>query len=220
MRNTWWQRVGIGVASALLSAVLAGPASASGLDALTRFLSATQSGDVAFTQTITPAGQSASAQQLSGRMRFDRPNHFRFDYLKPYEQVIVADGQAVWLYDVDLMQVTVSDQHSTLATSPAGLLLAARDVGALQARFALRNLPDAHGLQWLSATPKAQDAAMVEARLGFGPAGLARLEMTDTFGQLSAFVFDGAGMGAAVGQEVFRFSPPPGADVIDQRGAP
>ena len=94
-------------------------AQASGLSALASFLADVQSGDVTFTQTIRPAGQAdAPSQVLRGRMRFSRPDRFRFDYLTPYEQVIVADGQAIWLYDVDLAQVSVSDQKRTLANSP------------------------------------------------------------------------------------------------------
>ncbi len=204
------------VLAALLSAC-ASWGQAGGLAGLEHFLSSVQSGDVAFTQTVTPANSKAPTQTLQGRMRFVRPNRFRFDYAKPFEQAIIADGRAVWLYDLDLQQVTVSDQQRTLATSPAGLLLSARDLQALRGVFALQDLPDAQGLQWMLAKPKQKDAALLEAKLAFDGQGLVRLEMVDAFGQRSAFRFAGVGMGQAVSAQAFQFSPPAQVDVIDQR---
>lgn len=193
-------------------------AQASGLSALASFLADVKSGDVTFTQTIRPAGQAdAPSQVLRGRMRFSRPDRFRFDYLTPYEQVIVADGQAIWLYDVDLAQVSVSDQKRTLANSPVGALLAAQDVASLQVLFELTEAPAREGLQWVRAQPSQKDAALVEAVLGFGAQGLARLEMVDAFGQRSSFSFDSMGMGQAVPTTVFQFVPPAEIDLIDQR---
>ena len=192
---------------------------AGGLAGLAHFLSTVHSGDVAFTQTVTSPKASKPAQVLKGRMRFERPDRFRFDYTSPYQQLIIADGKAVWLYDLDLLQVTVSDQKRTLATSPAGLLLAARDLTALREVFALEDLPNAEGLQWMLARPKQKDATLDQAKLAFDAQGLVRLEMVDAFGQRSAFRFEQQGMGQTVAPSVFRFSPPAGADVIDQRVA-
>lgn len=207
----------------LLIAVLTwGPspwAVADGLSALSQFLAKVHSGDLGFTQTIVaPAGAAAPPPRvLQGRLRFARPDRFRFDYLKPYEQIIVADGKAIWLVDVDLQQVTVSDQQRTLAGSPVGLLLVARDRSALQRWYELSDGGQRGGLQWVSARPKQKDEALVEAQLGFDAAALVQMETVDAFGQRSTFRFDQRGLGQAVADAVFRFAPAPSLDVIDQR---
>lgn len=203
---------------AAAAAVLSPWAQASGLSALASFLADVQSGDVTFTQTIRPAGQAdAPSQVLRGRMRFSRPDRFRFDYLTPYEQVIVADGQAIWLYDVDLLQVTVNDQSRALAGSPVGMLLAAHDLNQLREAFELNEAAPAQGLRWVLAQPKQKDAALTEALMGFDDQGLARLDMTDAFGQRSTFRFEQAGMGIAVADSSFRFMVPENVDLIDKR---
>src|SRR6185369_16836028 len=93
----------------LLMAACALSAQASGLDSLESFVKSARSGRAEFTQVVTgPAkeGQAGRSKTSTGTFEFTRPNRFRFDYKKPFEQVIVADGQTLWLFDVDLNQVT------------------------------------------------------------------------------------------------------------------
>src|SRR6266536_1763662 len=107
-------------ALALLACALS--ARASGLDSLEHFVKSARSGRAEFTQVVTgPArqGQGARTKTSSGTFEFSRPNRFRFDYKKPFEQVIVADGQTLWLYDVDLKQVTARKQSQALGSTPA-----------------------------------------------------------------------------------------------------
>jgi outer membrane lipoprotein carrier protein len=140
------------------SVVAAAPhALATGLDSMDAFVKAARSGRASFTQVVTsPAkeGQAVRSKTSSGSFEFQRPGRFRFSYKKPFEQTIVADGQTLWMYDVDLNQVTARKQAQTLGTTPAALIAAAPDMKALQGDFELRDAPDRDGLQWVQATPR------------------------------------------------------------------
>lgn len=174
----------------VLIAACAYPAWAGGLESLEVFVKTVSSGRAEFTQVVTaPAkdGQAARSKSSTGTFEFSRPNRFRFIYKKPFEQSIVADGQTLWLYDTDLNQVTSRKQSSVLGSTPAALIAAAPDLRALQADFTLADAPDAGGLQWVVATPKSKDGQLQAVRVGFRPgeksAGLAALEIVDSFGQ-------------------------------------
>ena len=207
----------------MLVAVCAHPAWANGLDSLEQFVKTVNSGRADFTQVVTaPAkdGQAARSKTSTGTFEFSRPNRFRFIYKKPFEQSIVADGQTLWLHDVDLNQVTSRKQSSALGTTPAALIAAAPDLRALQADFTLANAPDADGLQWVVATPKSKDGQLQSVRVGFRPgeksSGLAALEILDSFGQRSVLNFSKVEVNPNLPVDTFRFTPPKGADVIRQ----
>ena len=139
------------IASAFLMAALsAGVACASSLDTLEAFLKSTKSGRADFTQVVTPpakAGQTTLRSKTStGQFSFVRPTRFRFDYIKPFPQVIVADGQTLWLYDADLEQVTARKQAQALGSTPAALVATAVDLSSLQKEFSLEAQADAEGL--------------------------------------------------------------------------
>jgi len=206
-----------------LIAACAGAAAADGLESLEKFIRATASGRAEFTQTVTaPAreGQAARVRTSSGTFEFVRPSRFRFHYRKPFEQFIVADGQTLWLYDVDLNQVTARAQAQALGSTPAALIAAAPSLQALQAEFTLANAPARDGLQWVQATPRSKDSALQSIRVGLreGEQGveLAALEITDSFGQRSVLAFSRVQLNPAIPAETFRFRPPAGADVIRQ----
>ena len=207
----------------MLVAVCAHSAWANGLDSLEQFVKTVNTGRAEFTQVVTaPAkeGQAARSKTSTGTFEFSRPNRFRFIYKKPFEQSIVADGQTLWLHDVDLNQVTSRKQSSTLGTTPAALIAAAPDLRALQADFTLANAPDADGLQWVVATPKSKDGQLQSVRVGFRPgeksSGLAALEILDSFGQRSVLNFSKVEVNPSLPADTFRFTPPKGADVIRQ----
>lgn len=199
------------------------PVCATGLESLENFVKTVKSGRADFTQVVSaPAkdGQTPRAKNSNGTFEFARPNRFKFLYKKPFEQRIVADGQTLWLFDVDLNQVTARKQSQALGSTPAALIAAAPDLRALQTDFALANAPDADGLQWVSATPKAKDGQLQSVRVGFRTgdktAELAVLEILDSFGQKSVLTFHRFEVNAAVPEAIFQFKPPAGADVIRQ----
>ena len=192
---------------------------AGGLESLENFLRMTKSGRAEFTQLVTAPpkdGVLARAKASGGSFEFSRPNRFRFIYRKPFEQTIVADGQTLWLYDVDLNQVTARKQAQALGATPAALIASAADLRALQNDFVLADAPDRDGLQWVLATPKARDGQLQSVRVGFRGAELAVLEMLDSFGQRSVLTFSSFQSNVAIEAASFQFKPPAGADVIRQ----
>jgi outer membrane lipoprotein carrier protein len=193
----------------------------SGLVSLERFVRDTRSGRASFTQVVTaPArdGQLAKSKTSSGIFEFSRPNRFRFFYQKPFEQTIVADGQTLWLHDVDLNQVTARKLSQVMGGTPAALIAAAPNLQALQADFTLRAMPDKDELQWVQATPKTREGQLQSISIGFRNAGktseLAVLEIVDSFGQRSVMRFAGFEANPAFNAAHFDFKPPPSADVI------
>ena len=198
------------VAAALLC-LAATAARADAVDTLREFVRDVKSGRASFTQTVTST-DGARKKASSGQFEFARPNRFRFTYSKPFEQLIVADGQKVWIYDVDLNQASSRRLAQALGATPAALLAG----GSLDAEFALAPLPARDGLDWALATPKAKDGPFQSMRVGFRGKELAAVEITDSFGQLSLLQFSQYQANTPIVAERFRFVPPAGADVIEQ----
>ncbi|WP_342618455.1 outer membrane lipoprotein chaperone LolA [Rhodoferax sp. GW822-FHT02A01] len=202
-----------------LLAATAITANASGLDSLEQFVKTAKTGRADFTQTVTAPtkeGQPVRTKTSSGVFEFARPSRFRFNYRKPFEQTIVADGQTLWLYDVDLNQVTSRKQSTALASSPAAVIASAPDLKALQADFVLTSAPDKDGLEWVLASPKAKDGLLQSVRVGFQGVELSVLEIVDSFGQRSVMRFSNLRVNAPLDAGAFQFKPPAGADVIQQ----
>lgn len=193
-------------------------AQADGLQELERFLKEVGSARSGFTQVVTSpkrAGESvARSKTSSGSFEFLRPNRFRFEYTKPFEQTIVADGETLWLFDVDLNQVTARKQQEVLGSTPAALIAAGTDLRALGEVFELKAAPAREGMEWLEARPLARDGQLQMVRVGFRQAQLAVLDIEDSLGQRSVLTFTGWQGNARLTAEQFRFQPPPGADVI------
>lgn len=190
-----------------------------GLQSLENFVKNTKSGRASFSQVVTsPAkeGQVAKTKSSSGSFEFLRPNRFKFLYKKPFEQSIVSDGQTLWLYDVDLNQVTSRPLAQTLNGTPAAVIAAAADLKGLQADFKLTALPEKAGLQWVQATPKTKDGQLQSISVGFKASELAVLEILDSFGQRSVMTFSQFEVNPALATVSFQFKPPVGADVSKQ----
>lgn len=199
-------------------ALASASAQADGLKDLENFLREVDSAQSGFTQVVTSpkrAGETvARSKTSSGRFEFLRPNRFRFDYTKPFEQTIVADGQTLWLYDVDLNQVTARKQQEVLGSTPAALIAAGTDMKALAEVFDLKAAPAEDGVEWLEARPKAKDGQLQMVRVGFRQGQLAALDIADSLGQRSVLTFTRWQGNAPLKADRFRFQPPPGADVI------
>jgi outer membrane lipoprotein carrier protein len=200
---------------------IAMPARADGLDALSQFMKQARSGRAQFSQVVTSpskAGQPPRTKTSSGSFEFQRPGKFRFDYRKPFVQTMVADGQTLWLHDVDLNQVTARKQALVLGATPAALLTAASDLEALKADFTFKSEPDRDGLHWVSATPKSSDGQIRSVAVGLrqgdkGPE-LAVLDVQDSLGQRSVLTFTAFELNPVLAAQTFVFRAPPGVDVI------
>jgi len=185
-------------------------ADAATLDRLRAFVRETQTARAQFTQTVVDKN-GRPMKSANGTFELSRPGKFRWNVEKPYKQLLVGDGQRVWVYDEDLNQVIVRKVGDALGGTPAALLSGNQDV---ERAFAWKDLPEADGLEWLGATPLAKDAAFSEIRIGFDAKGLAALEVVDAFGQKSVVRFSNVERNPKLAPDLFRFSPPKGADVI------
>ena len=208
---------------ALLFTLASSIARADAVEALRDFIREVKTGRAQFTQTVT-SPDGAKKKTSSGSFEFARPNRFRFAYAKPFEQLIVADGVKVWIYDADLNQASSRKFSAALGATPAALLAG----GSLDADFDLAAVPakdatkDAvkdiakDGLDWAQATPKLKDGAFKSVRIGFRGKELAAVEIIDAFDQRSLLQFSQFSAGVSFKPDAFRFTPPAGADVIEQ----
>ena len=189
------------------------PAQADAVQRLRDFAREVPAGEASFTQTVTSADGS-KRKVSSGTFSFQRPNRFRFAYSKPIEQLIVSDGQKVWIYDADLNQASSRPLAKALGQTPAAFL-----AGAVPERdFEIANEAARDGLEWLHATPRQREGSTFQAlRVGFRGRELAAVEIIDNFGQRSLLQFSGwSASTAPPPAERFRFVAPAGADVIEQ----
>ncbi|MFO7543565.1 MAG: outer membrane lipoprotein chaperone LolA [Thiobacillus sp.] len=185
-------------------------AHAGGIERLKAFISGAKTAEANFTQTVADKSGRVT-QQASGTMAFARPGKFRWDYTKPYEQVIVGDGVKLWLYDADLDQVTVKPLGDVIAGTPAALL-AGDD--AIEKYFSLKNAGESGGLEWLEATPRNRDTTFERIRMGFKGDVLVQMELFDFFGQRTTLKLSRFTRNPSIASSRFKFTPPKGADVI------
>ncbi len=197
--------------AALLLTMGAAAAHADAVDTLKEFVREVKTGRAAFTQTVT-SPDGAKKKSSSGSFEFSRPNRFRFAYVKPFEQMIVADGQKVWIYDADLNQASSRKFSQALGATPAALLAG----GALDKDFDLSALPAKDGLEWTEATPKTKDGTFKSVRIGFKGKTLAAVEVVDAFGQRSLLQFSQFEANTPLKADAFVFTVPQGADLIEQ----
>jgi len=187
-------------------------AHAGGVDRLKAFIAGAKTAEADFTQTVSDKNGRVS-QQASGKMAFARPGKFRWDYSKPYEQVIVGDGVKLWLHDADLEQVTVKSLGDVIAGTPAALL--AGD-NAIEKYFVLKDAGTADGLEWLEATPKNKDTSFERIRMGFKGDTLVQMELFDFFGQRTTLKLSRMVRNPSIAPSRFTFTPPKGADIIGE----
>jgi outer membrane lipoprotein carrier protein len=197
----------------LSSAAFAGAAEAASLDQFKTFLRTTLSARADFEQKVYDRGRKL-VQESKGTFVFQRPGKFRWSYAKPAEQLIVGDGERVWIYDKDLNQVTVRRLTKAIGSTPAALLAGASDV---EAAFELKDAGMRDGLEWLEARPKEKEAGFELVRMGFGVAGVQAMELVDHFGQTTHLRFSNLVRNPKVDPKEFQFEPPKGADVLGDK---
>lgn len=198
-------------ASVLTFFVMADAHAASATDRLTDFFKNVQSLRADFQQIVTdPRGKTI--QDARGTFLMQRPNKFRWNYQKPYEQTIVADGAKLWVYDKDLEQVTVKKLDEALGNTPALLLSGAHP---LTENFHIAELTDRKdGLQWTTLTPKSEEANFKQVRLAFGKQSLEVMELVDSFEQTTQLRFSSVQSNVKFTANEFQFTPPKGVDVV------
>ncbi|MGY0612449.1 outer membrane lipoprotein chaperone LolA [Luteimonas sp. A501] len=199
-------------ALALLSTI-AGTAYAGARDDLAAFSASLKGLDGQFEQKLYDL-DGRLKETSSGRVALSAPRLFRWEYATPYEQLIVADGEKVWVYDPDLEQVTVRAQGPEEQNSPLAALV---DPAKLERDFNVREGGEAEGLSWLQLSPRdADQASFSSARLGFKGASLVRMEVVDSLGQRTEVTFSGWKRNPVFDRGTFRFVAPAGVDVVGE----
>jgi outer membrane lipoprotein carrier protein len=196
------------------SFALAGAAQASALDQFKTFVSGTKAAKGEFTQQqLGKAKNGKAAPVSSGTFVFARPGKFIWTYQKPYEQLLQADGEQLYIYDKDLNQVTVKKLGNALGSSPAAILFGSNN---LEQNFSLSEAGERDGLEWLNATPKAKDTTFEQISIGLRGGVPVAMELKDTFGQTSVLKFTSFQRNPQLAAQQFRFDVPKGADVVNQ----
>lgn len=196
----------------VLGALFASSAFAGARDDLNAFTRDLKGLQAPFTQQVfDPNGKLKETS--SGEVALSAPRLFRWEYRKPYVQLIVADGSRVWVYDPDLQQATRRVQGAAEQGSPLAALI---DPSRLDRDYVVADAGKSGGLAWLSLAPRSQEGAGFEsARLGFGAAGLEKMQFIDALGQKSVIDFGTWRRNPAFPKSTFQFAPPKGVDVID-----
>lgn len=163
-----------------------------------------------FEQVSFNADRTAMAES-KGVFYLKRPGKFRWEYKKPGEQIILADGKRVYVYDVELEQVSHQDQAKALAGTPA-LLLA--DSAPVDQEFVIKDLPSRDGLTWLELKPKTPDTEVQSIQIGFEGKELRSLIMEDAFGQVTRLLFSAAKRNPSLKDDLFKLQPNKATDIL------
>lgn len=196
----------------MLLAVSATGANAGAIERLESFIASTRAARADFSQTVID-GDGKTVQQSSGTFEFSRPNRFRWHYLTPYEQLLVADGERLWIYDKDLNQVTTRTLDRAIGSSPAALLAGADEI---ERYFSLEAQGKKNRLEWLQVKPYDEESMFEKVRMGFAGNGLQVMELYDHFGQKTVIRFSKLQKSPDFPADAFSFTPPPGADVLTE----
>jgi outer membrane lipoprotein carrier protein len=199
----------------LASLFLSLPAQANGLDDFLAFNTQTKTATARFEQQVMDRAGKV-VESGSGTFVFARPGKFRWTYEKPHKQLLVADGSKLYIYDPDLNQVTVKRMDRAISSTPAALLAGRDDITQL---FTLRDGGTSDGLEWVDATPKEKDTGFERVRLGLRGKTLAAMELNDQLGGRTMLRFSDLKANAPVPPDAFKFTPPKGADVMEESAA-
>ena len=197
----------------LLLVLFSATAQAAAIERFKTFVRGTQAARADFEQKVYDRNGKL-AQESKGNFVFQRPGLFRWIYAKPVDQVIVGDGERVWIHDRDLNQVTVRKLSRALGSTPAALLAGPADV---EKAFELSEAGTKDGLEWLEAKPKEREAGFERVRMGFDAEGLRAMELLDHFGQTTMLRFLNLRRNPKVDKSEFRFEPPKGTDVLGEK---
>jgi outer membrane lipoprotein carrier protein len=192
--------------------LVTGTAWADATSSLNRFFAHVHSFEASFDQTVLDEGLNV-LQESTGRLYLERPDRFRWDYDKPYKQHIVADGKQIWVYDVELAQVTVRQMSSGLASTPATLLAG---TGKLEKTFHIKNLGKQGKLDWVELVPRNKDGGFEDIRVGFEGRKLRQLDMVDGLGQTTRVILRDNRENPRISKKRFTFTVPKGVDVVKQ----
>jgi chaperone LolA len=207
------QPAGAAVAGSGAPPPAAATSSAAAAARLRGFIEGTQSAQARFTQTVVDR-KGKRVQEATGQMQFQRPGRFRWEYEKPYSQLLVGDGQRIWIWDRDLNQVTVRRLDRAITGTPAALLAGSNEI---EKAFTVTAQPVQDGLDWIEAVPKGNESSFSSVRLGFAQDLLAAMELNDALGSRTLIRFEDLQRNPKLAPHLFRFTAPRGADVLEDK---
>lgn len=182
------------------------------LDSLDRFFGSVQTYTARFQQVVLDEGLNP-IEESSGLMQIARPGRFRWDYEPPNEQRIISDGKKVWLYDIELEQITVRLQEQSLGKTPASLLAGGSD---FKSSYEIQDLGQSGVLAWVRMTPKDEESGFSDMRIGFEKGELRIMELVDGLGQTTRITLSNSLENQNIDNSRFVLQPPDGVDVIDE----
>lgn len=180
-----------------------------GLDALAGFLDGLNSLEAGFEQTVLDTENNRTGS-YQGVFFLQRPGRFRWNYLSPYEQAIIADGDYVWVID-DLEQVTQQGQERALRGTPALLLVGDEP---MEKHFEATEVGKHLGMEWIELIPRDPEGHFERIQMAFLGGELNRMEMRDRYGQITRFRFFGLQRNKALDPDLFKFESTDGYDVF------
>ena len=187
---------------------------ADGLADLQRFYNEIRNYSASFEQVVVDENLRL-LEASNGEFSIERPGKFRWHYTAPSEQLIIGDGTQVWIYDVELEQITHRKSDAAVSQTPAMLL---SGKGNLDDSFILEDAGQHDGLDWVRMIPKSKDSGFTDIRIGFSEGKMQLLEMKDNFGQSTRMDFKNVKENIDIPEEIFTFIPPSGVDIIEEAG--
>ena len=151
-------------------------------------------------------------EQSNGECQVHRPGRFRWTYLEPYAQTIVSNGRQLWIYDVDLEQVTRNEVEAIGTDSPAALLGQDIDV---ESHFEIRAVRHEESWSWFDLIPKSEQRDFSVVELGFNGGEIEAMRLRDNLGQATLIRFSDLDRTAVIDQAEFEFQIPVGVDVLE-----
>jgi outer membrane lipoprotein carrier protein len=194
-----------------LACAVSTSANAGALAQLREFIGTAKTASGQFDQSQVRRG--GRTESSSGQFSFARPGQFRWEIIKPYEQLVVADGQKTWFYDKDLKQVTIRKTGNAIGATPAALLFGNAD---FEKEFTVTEMPTRAGMEFLDAIPKNKESTIERVIIGFQNGLPLSIEVRDSFGQTVLVSLKNMQRNAKLDPGQFAFSPPSGVDVIEQ----
>lgn len=195
----------------ILSAQCVFATSGKGIDRLNDFLDGLETLEAKFEQTVLDT-ETSQTGLYQGIFMLNRPKKFRWDYVVPYEQAVIADGRHVWVVDKDLEQISKQHQPTALKGTPAKVLM--EGIG-VEDEYEVIDLGERVGFGWLELLPKDQDNPFIRILLAFDETSLRRMEMTDQFGKITRFRFFEVKRNPGFDPEIFEVKPPEGFDFFE-----
>ena len=153
-------------------------------------------------------------QTNSGEIVVQRPGKLYWHVAPPMEQIVVSDGEQLWLYDPDLEQVTVQQVSRELADTPA--LLLSGEVELLRASYQVVRLASEEDATYFELFPHNPDSLFESLKLSFRDKTLVQMHIHDALGQRTSLDFSAIELNPKISAQRFEFTPPEGVDVITQ----